>query len=178
MGTARDRELPLDVLPRGGGRVKPTRKYEAKGDPAETRRRVRFVMMLLAQGKSRAYIHEFFRNNYQLTVRTAERYIARARKKMVDDVDLPKEELRAISVACYANILDDETATNKDKISARTRMDRLLGLEAPIKVAHTDSLGNDPLREAARGMTDEELYKARERLAQIATGGGEGAGGN
>jgi len=62
---------------------------------------------------------------------------------MIADASRPKAEHQAESYRFYAEVVANAQAKNADRIKARERIDKLLGLEAPAKHALTDTEGNN-----------------------------------
>ena len=77
----------------------------------------------------------------RLTVRN--NYLVSARKRILKEINEERLDQQASSLAFYKSVLSDLKASNRDKIKAQERIDKLLGLEAPQKVAQTDSEGRD-----------------------------------
>jgi hypothetical protein len=146
----------------------------------ERRQRLRFVMMLLREGRTRGYIASFLKEQYGYKASQASRYVAVAKKQMVAELAQGREDLKAQSYAFYMSVLQDPDTPQRDKIRAREMADRLVGLQAPNKVAQTTADGEDVNSQAVKGLTNDELQvliKARERLHNIAAGQGPGGGG-
>lgn len=111
----------------------------------------------------------------QMDARTVERYLARARERMVDESGKTKDELRADSLNFYLGIARDMTADPRSRIMARERVDRLYGLDQPIKVAPTDPTGERPYA----NLSDAELAaRLAEHLAKASSGGNSDSNGN
>jgi hypothetical protein len=104
--------------------VKPTAK--------ELRERYDLVAQLLAH-KTKGQIHDYCREQWGVCWRTAETYAARAREAIMAAMDTTKQELRAQSYRFYMGLTLDPAATILDKIRARERIDKLLGLEESSK---------------------------------------------
>lgn len=103
----------------------------------------------------------------QMDARTIERYLSRARGRLVEESGKSKEELRAESLNFYLTITRDITADPRSRIQARERIDRLYGLDQPIKVAPTDPSGDRPYS----NLSDAELAT---RIAELVAAGDAG----
>ena len=79
----------------------------------------------------------------EMDARTVERYLSRARARMVEESGKTKEELRQDSLNYYLAITRDQSADHRSRLIARERIDRLYGLDMPIKVAPTDPSGEE-----------------------------------
>lgn len=78
---------------------------------------------------------------YGISSRTVERYLRRAREQMVEETGQPKDVLRAESVEFYRTVCQDSDAEDRDRIKARERIDKVLGLEAPQQFEHSGRNG-------------------------------------
>lgn len=104
----------------------------------------------------------------EMDARTIERYLSRARERMVAESGKSKDELRQDSLNYYLAITRDPSADHRSKLIARERIDRLYGLEMPLKVAPTDPTGQKPYA----NLSDEELdTRIAEALAARSAGG-------
>lgn len=61
-------------------------------------------------------------------------------------MEIDKSELVAASYGFYMQLIRSNEATVREKLQARKQADDLLGLQAPSRVALTDTEGNDQLR--------------------------------
>jgi hypothetical protein len=84
---------------------------------------------LLLQGKSDGEVKRIIAEQFQISPRTVERYLRHARGEMVESTGKDLDVLRKEAIAVYQAIIDDPEAENRDRIRARERVDRLLGLE-------------------------------------------------
>jgi hypothetical protein len=168
-----DRQPPLEPPKIPKIRMAPA----SKASREESRQRVRYTMVMLAEGRKKSEIKSFFRKNYGVGFRQVERYLRKAKDCMVQETGIPKNELIAQSYAFYMSVIQDPNATFKDKLKARERADVLLGLEAPYKIANTTADGKDRVKAAMDDMSDEELrtlVKVAERHKQLAVNGRSG----
>jgi hypothetical protein len=60
-------------------------------------------------------------------------YVKEARELLMQDLLRSKEEHRCDALAFYRSVILDPNASTVDKIRARERIDKLLGLEQPVK---------------------------------------------
>ena len=118
-----------------------------------------------------------------LTLRQRSGVLAEARRLLVDRLRREKDEHRAEALAHYEAVLADDKASVRDRLTARRRIDQLLGLDLP---RHTNG------SHAGEGRMDEALQRALdamldgpeladaamrlgERLAQRLRDGGNGS---
>jgi len=128
--------------------------------------RIVVTVALLAQGVRKSQIKRILASKFSVSARTCENYLARAREQLLEEVREERDEQRSLSLALYRSIISNPNSTMKDKILAQQRIDRLLGLEAPIKWASTTTDGQDVVPAAApmdlRSLTTEELIALRD----------------
>lgn len=106
----------------------------------------------------------------EMDARTVERYLSRARERMVAESGKTKDELRQDSLSFYLAIARDPTADHRSKLIARERIDRLYGLDMPIKVAPTDPTGE----QSYQHLSESELEA---RILDLIAQAGEGNAG-
>lgn len=106
--------------------VRPTRgQEEARED---------YAFELLSRALHKSQIKTLFQKKFDCSARTVERYLARARARMIELSGKSKEEHRQEALAFYLSCLRHPEATVKEKVYARERIDKLLGLDAPQQV--------------------------------------------
>ena len=66
--------------------------------------------------------------------RTIEEYITRARERLMTRLMRTKDEHRLESLSFYEGMLHSTATTPTEKIRARERIDKLLGLEQPMQI--------------------------------------------
>jgi hypothetical protein len=107
----------------------------------ELAERLDFTFELLSRGLHKSEIKKQIRAKYgDLSARTIESYLSRAREKVLLLIQSNKNTVRAESYAFYEAMQRDGNATVREKILARERIDKLLGLDAPtnININHLD----------------------------------------
>jgi hypothetical protein len=118
----------------------------------EQQKREDFAYALLSSSLLKSQVKALFRKRFgNLHHSTIENYLRRARARMFTVVAQGQEVLRAGSFAFYMAIVRDESAAVQERINARARIDKLLGLNV---IQHQSNLNLDEL-------SDEQL----ERLA-------------
>jgi len=129
---------------------------------------------LLSRCYHKSQIKKHFKEKYSCDARTVERYLSRARKRMDVQAAQGKSMLRAESFAFYSSVLRDNRATPREKILARERIDKLYGLDAPVKIK--DVTEADRLKDRAKELAekygkpvDEVLKDLASRKPELAT---------
>jgi hypothetical protein len=107
----------------------------------EVRRRIEEICQLMASGMSRGHINQHLKKAYGLKTRSCVRYLARARKQIYDATQRTDEDLRTESLAFYEGMREDVQLHPQWRLQAQTRIDQLMALEKPRKVALTNAEG-------------------------------------
>ncbi len=102
-----------------------------KSTSKEIEERVSEVADLLASGATKTQLHAMGREKWAIHWKTMDGYCARARERLLADLNRPKPELRLESFSFYQGIADDESQPGHTRVRARQRIDELLGLDAP-----------------------------------------------
>ncbi|QDT98136.1 hypothetical protein [Gimesia aquarii] len=128
---------------------------------------VHLVKHLLSLGKHPLEIKRAVTLEFSLSTRSIDRYITRARREMVERLEVPIEQLRAESFFFYVSVINDAKSTQRERLRARERIDKLLGLDKPIQ-----SRGNvwqlNLTPDDIQNMSDEELEAAYQSLLKEA----------
>ena len=140
-------EIPPEIAARQAKWLETHDAPYVKPTNEEIQERVALCRMLLSQGRRDSYIRRAFRKKFSVHWRTTDGYLVRARAEMVSDLDRSKAELISESYETYLAIVSADDSTYGERTQAQKQIDRILGLHAPIKVAHTDADGNDPTYE-------------------------------
>ncbi|QDU11626.1 hypothetical protein [Gimesia aquarii] len=128
---------------------------------------VQLVKHLLSLGKHPLEIKRAVTLEFNLSTRSINRYIARARHEMVERLEVPIEQLRAESFFFYVSVINDAKSTQRERLRARERIDKLLGLDKPAQ--SRGSLWQLNLTPAdIQNMSDEELEAAYQSLLKEA----------
>lgn len=79
-------------------------------------------------------LHQRIRELWGVDWRMADYYIARAKDRLLLHLGEAREEHRAASLAFYEGMIMSKKATYLERIRARERIDKLLGLEQPQQI--------------------------------------------
>jgi hypothetical protein len=90
--------------------------------------------MLRAGPVLRGQLIRHIRTQFNVEYRMASEYIARARDRLILAVRRCKEDHRADSLSFYEGMIVSNTTSAREKLSARERIDKLLGLENPQQI--------------------------------------------
>ena len=115
----------------------------AKSDPDELEARYEFTGFLLSRRLYKSDIKRNLMRKYSVSSRTCETYLAEAKRRMVDRSGRSRDEHRMDSLAFYESIVSGPESDIRDKMNAQTRIDWLLGLEAPSKFEHDINCESD-----------------------------------
>jgi hypothetical protein len=174
---------------RSGNGRKPARKRPeirpavAKSTRVEMENRIQFAMQLICDGCQNWEVIRRCKEQYAgrdgrpISRRSINRYVARARERLLQSVDIGKDEMAAQLAAILHRTISDPAATVRDKQRAVKLLADLFGIRAPLKVAQTDAAGNDIYREAMKDLSLDELRvlaKAHERAEQLRSGSANG----
>jgi hypothetical protein len=99
----------------------------------EKQLRLDLVLHMLTHGHTKGEIKEACRDQFASSYRTTERDIATARDLLMAELDETREAMLARSLSLYRSILNDPRASLLDKVRAQKRIDKIMGLEAPLK---------------------------------------------
>lgn len=121
------------------------------------------VAELLSRGKTTGEIKRMIHVEYGLKPRSVEPYLRRAREAMRAETGKSVEDLRTESYYYYRSVLQDPEASHRDKLRARERIDKLLGLDKPV-MTHNKNLNIDVTPEDISEMSDDELADYERRL--------------
>lgn len=122
---------------------------EEKRNPGQTAEaelvaRVELTLNMLTKGYRKSVIKTVMRQRYGVSPRTVENYLARAKEILLVELKEERDEHAGRSLAFYRSVIADPAVKMKDKLVAQRRIDLLLGLQAPTRVALTDPEGNTP----------------------------------
>ncbi len=90
---------------------------------------IRLIQRMLAMGSYPSDIKTAIAGKYHLSRRSVERYMTRARHEMDECMDEDILQHRAESHQFYRDIIANEKRSVTERLHARKRLDKLLGLE-------------------------------------------------
>jgi len=87
-------------------------------------------------------LRRYCKREFDVEFRMAEHYIARAQSVLLERINAGRETMRAGSAAFYESVISDKSASVADRIRARERLDKLLGLDEKqsVQLEHTGML--------------------------------------
>jgi len=91
------------------------------------------VLRLLAGGNYPSDIKRVIASKYEMSPRSVEGYISRARADLLEQIGIRTEEHRANAYGFYRSMMKNKKLAPKDRLKAQERIDRLLGLESAQK---------------------------------------------
>lgn len=150
---------------------------------AEVVERIEYTRELLIRALHGGQIKQALRAKYgPLSHATCGRYVSRARHVMVEEMGMSRDEARGQALERYEAVIRDKAADHYDRIRAQERIDKILGLETPQRIAHEGKDGapiqieTRPLQELPR----EKLLELAEKLStpRIELNGNGHANGN
>lgn len=119
-----DSNEKTQVAPRKKG-IRPTK--------AEYRARVHGALDLLQAGHVDTEIKRILSERYNIHRNSVPRYLRRARDILLKQLGRPEEEHKAEAYYIYRGVLINEKSTTTERLKAQERIDKLLGLEGPIR---------------------------------------------
>ena len=147
--------------------------------------RLNEIVTRMGKGQTLGQINQWLKAEFGLSTRSCANYLSRARKRILEKTGRTEEDMRVEALAFYEGVRGTETNGMFYRMKAQERIDSLMGLEKPKKVAVTDASGNGPATiriEAARlqSLPEAELAKLAEAhslLEQVARDQSQQAGG-
>ena len=132
----------------------------------ERRDRLEMARKLLSQRLSNGEAKRVMGRKYNLSPRSVERYLRRARTLLLLESEKTASAHRSEAYNFYASIVGNLKEKTRERILAQQRIDKLFALEGPIKVAQTDSQGNDTPTAEAREAFNRLLVTLQERSGE------------
>lgn len=158
----------------------------SKASQAEYAERVTACILLIGKGHRDGEIKRIISKTFGVAPRTVEHYLCRARAELREDLGRDPEDHAAEAIESYRRILQSEDSRPIDKIKARERIDKILGLEKSTlvhvhradpeaQVRLREELMSDPeyvefLRLKAMGSDAEECDEERDDSEESGTG--------
>jgi hypothetical protein len=103
----------------------------------ESEKRVAIILKLIIGGASPFYVHQYVnqKTDWDISSRQVDKYIARARKKLLDDLDDDLDKLRAEQSERLDDLYRKAYAVQEYKtcLNISAEKNKLFGLHAPAK---------------------------------------------
>jgi hypothetical protein len=113
-------------------------------------RRIEVALLLLSRRLRKGAIKRELHRLFGVSARTAERYLAVARKRLLAESGKTKEEHKRDAYLFYESIVSGPDATLAERMQAQWAICKLLGLIPPQRVRHGGNPGSPPIRTARR----------------------------
>jgi hypothetical protein len=91
---------------------------------------------MLAARRYKSEISGVLRRKFNLSAQNAQRYISWARRRLCQIVSQSHKKQKIASYGLYLSVLRDLASSPREKVLAQQRIDQLLGLDAPIRMAN------------------------------------------
>lgn len=155
---------------------KPKTTRAPKATQFQVEQRIEFCMRLMSNGHRKGDIKRQMRAKFKITSSSVEKtYIPRARERLLENLRRDRAEIKAESLDFYESIIADPKARHCDKLTARKRIDQLLGLNAPLNLELTGA-GGGPIKTETihtamgRILTDPDAHEAASVLGSRLNG--------
>ena len=112
-------------------------------DKEELETRLEYTMFLMSRRLYKSDIKRSLMRKYNVSARTCENYMAEARRRMIESSGKSRDEHRMESLKFYESIIAGPDGDLRDRVYAKSRIDWLLGLEAPQKHEHDHAVHGD-----------------------------------
>ena len=119
--------------------------------------------LALSRRMKKGVIKEILRKRFDVSTRTTERILARARANIVEASGKPRESHREDAYAFYSSVISDPSAAVRTKLIAQERIDKLLGLESANKLELSGPDGRPIRLEAEKNFDPKRLTKEERR---------------
>ncbi len=143
----------------------------------ERRDRLEMARKLLSQRLSNGEAKRVMSRKYNMSPRSVERYLRRARTLLLQASGKTASTHRSEAYNFYASIVGNPKEKTRERILAQERIDKLFALEGPIKYAETDSQGKDIATDEARATFNRILGIIDKRRGTGLAPGGNGSNG-
>lgn len=114
---------------------RPPRHGKGRVSRPEVDARVDRVLSLLVSGASPEEVRHFLASNYDISPRQAAEYLGKAREVLRERAEPMRDEALGTALERYRSLYKTATLSGdlRAAIAAQTRIDKLLGLEAPLQ---------------------------------------------
>ena len=131
--------------------------------------RIEFAMRVWLEGRYKTAMLHKIADEYGVSTRTAQTYLSHARDRLSEQTATSWQEKREEAYNRYLAIATDESMPPNARLKAQTRIDQIFGLDAPVKIARTDTDGNDIDINEARDRVDSLVKRLVERRGDAGT---------
>lgn len=132
-----------------------------------------YACELLSKNLHDHQLKRLFRERFgECSARTIANYVSRARARLYQQVEHDRKDHVAEALATYREIFQDPVCTPREKIMARERMDKILGVEAPTRV-ESSGPGGGPINVESAIKASNLTVTDLERMAYIMRSNGE-----
>ena len=131
--------------------------------------RIDMCRQLISAGHYDGEVKSKVATHFNLSPRTVERYLRRARDLMIKETGKPQIEHRAESLAFYQHVRKKHEEETRDRIRAQERIDKLLGLETPQRVEMSGPGGGPMEHDVVTMSRDEMIARVRALEAKALT---------
>ena len=182
-----DKKLKLDETKpaprrRPKGRKRDGRQVQQWSTPyqpteKEQEDRIQFACKVWLEGRYKTAMLHKIADEFGISTRTAQKYLSLARDRLAEQTATSWQEKREEAYNRYLAIATDESMPPNARIKAQTRIDQIFGLDAPVKIARTDSEGKDISVDEARDSLASLLDSLAHRSGSDGDGEAEGSEG-
>tara|TARA_R110002111_G_scaffold254461_2_gene320102 strand:- start:2887 stop:3387 length:501 start_codon:yes stop_codon:yes gene_type:complete len=124
---------------------------------------LRLVKKMLGMGKLPSEIKQAIAREFHLSTRSVERYMRRARREMIQHMEMHVKEHRSEAFYFYHQLMNEPKANLLVRLRARERIDKLMGLDLPYS-ARREEPQVDLTTAQIQGMNDDELESTYEKI--------------
>ncbi|QDV21102.1 hypothetical protein Pan153_57840 [Gimesia panareensis] len=140
------------------------RRYLSKAEQTVV---VRLIQKMIGLGKFTSEIKTAIAARYNLSRRSATRYLHRARHEMQEFVERDDDLHRTESFYFYLSVIENPDSTGNQRLRARERIDRIMGIELPNQYHQKRKFSKSV--EEIKSLSDEEFQAYYDKLMRDVT---------
>ena len=133
------------------------KKRKVKPTKAQFEQLIVLAVTAIKQGYNNSQNKAALKAKGVASTQTALEYMARARERIRSESDIPIDQLRSESLEFYKHLIRDPRTTIREKILARERFDKIMGLDAPVQ-AQVGGIAGAPIQISE--LSDDDTRKA------------------
>lgn len=118
----------------------PAKKPYRKSTKLEIKQRVEVASVLIGQSKPKHQVIAILKQQYKISTRMAQHYVARARKRLIEKTGKSEEQHFQDAQMFWMSIVEDPRTDLNTKMRAQEALEKLLGLHRPQK-SHIELTG-------------------------------------